>query len=134
MNIENTRRIIEACPSLFVDIESQRENMQNGVMFTPIAFGFECGNGWADLLVDLCEKIQAHLNTMPKEAVENIVALQVKEKYGTLRFYLSCHDDVLENYISEAQSKSAKICETCGKPAKLQGEYWLYTACEEHSK
>jgi hypothetical protein len=134
MNSENTKRIIDACPSLFVDVERQRDNMAKGIMFNPIAFGFECGDGWAELLVELCQKIQLHLNTLTSKQVENILVLQVKEKYGTLRFYVSVHDDVLEKYIRDAEEKSANTCEVCGKPGKVLGEYWLFTACDEHNR
>lgn len=134
MNNENTKRIIDACPSLFIDIEQQCENMQNGIMFTPIVFGFECGDGWADLLVELCQKINTHLKTLSKEHVDAIYALQVKEKYGTLRFYLSCYDDTIDKFIQDAQLKSSVTCEVCGNTGKVLGEHWLYCACPEHSR
>lgn len=134
MNTENTKKIIDACPSLFLDIETQRDNWEKGIIFTPIAFGFECGDGWTDLLVELCSKIQSHLKTIPEEEAKNIVAVQVKEKYGTLRFYLSCEDDAISDFIRDATIKSSMTCETCGKPGKVLGESWLYCACPEHSR
>lgn len=134
MNVENTKRIIAACPSLFIDIEKQRESMQNGIMFTPIAFGFECGDGWADLLVELCQKINTYIQTLPQEQIDEIVALQVKEKYGTLRFYLSCYDDTIDTLIRDAEIKSSVTCETCGNPGQVVGETWLYCACLECSR
>lgn len=135
MNITNTKRIIEACPSLFRDIHQQRENMMNNIVFSPIAFGFECGDGWADILVELCEKIQLHLNTLDEESRKHIIASQVKEKYGTLRFYIDASDDTIEDLIEEAVEKSSKTCEICGKPGKtITDGYWLSTVCEEHDK
>lgn len=129
MNSENTKRIIDACPSLFADMGSMRENI-----VIPISFGFECGDGWADLLVDLCKKIDAHLKTLSKEDAEDIVALQVKEKYGSLRFYVSYSDEIIEGYISEAEKLSSVTCEECGKPGKILGNSWLYCACAEHTR
>ena len=102
--------------------------------FHPIAFGFECDDGWADLLVELCEKIQSGLNTFEPQVANEIVALQVKEKYGTLRFYISAYDDTIEDYIEEAAKKSAGTCEQCGKQGKLRGTVWLYAACDEHTR
>lgn len=134
MNTENTKRIIDACPSLFETIEDEQRRMSNEELFSPIAFYFECGDGWTDLLVDLCKKIQAHAVTLPEGATQDIVALQVKEKYGTLRFYLSVHDDTLENLVKEAEERSACTCETCGKPGTLRGAMWMYTACDEHTR
>jgi hypothetical protein len=134
MNSENTRRIIEACPSLFDTMKEECDNMTNGVTFSPIAFFFECGDGWADLLVELCEKIQSHLVTLSPESVYDIVALQVKEKYGSLRFYISSYDEVIECLIDEYSRKSRYVCETCGKPGKIRGSVWLYAACNDHTK
>lgn len=133
MNDENTKRIIEACPSLYESMEEERDKMVTQP-FHPIAFGFECGDGWADLLVELSQNIQKCLNTLPRDCVEDIVALQVKEKYGTLRFYLSCYDETIELYIRDAEKKSAKTCEQCGKPGKGRGSVWFYTACDEHTR
>lgn len=133
MNDENTRRIIQACPSLFQTIHDEQENMLDGKVFSPIAFCFECGDGWVELLVDLCEKIQVRLNEMGSESKE-IVALQVKEKYGTLRFYLSTYDEAIEAFIKEAERKSSCICEQCGRPGSVRGKFWLYTACVEHTR
>lgn len=133
MNDENTRRIIAACPSIFDSMQEERDKM--GIEpFHPIAFGFECGDGWADLLVELCENIQSRLNTFEPQVASEIVAFQVKEKYGTLRFYLSAYDDTIEEYIRDAEKKSAVTCEQCGKQGKLRGTVWLYAACDEHTR
>lgn len=133
MNGENTRRIIAACPSIFDSMQEERDKM--GIEpFHPIAFGFECGDGWADLLVELCEKIQSRLNTFEPQVASEIVALQVKEKYGTLRFYISAYDDTIGGYIREAEKKSAVTCERCGKVGSVRGSVWLYAACDEHTR
>lgn len=58
---------------------------------------------------------------------------QVKEKFGTLRFYIHSGSVEHYNYISFAESMSACTCETCGKPGKRLGRGWIYTACEEHA-
>lgn len=56
-------------------------------------------------------------------------ASQVKEKFGTLRFYMTSSSDEMEAIIREAERKSAVTCEECGKKGKLRGRGWLYTAC-----
>lgn len=123
MNDENTKRIIDACPSLFVSYDG-----------SPCLFGFECGDGWADLLVETCKKMQAHLTTLSKELAEEIVALQVKEKYGTLRFYISSYDEILDAIVQDAETQSATICEQCGNTGKVRGAVWLYAACDAHTR
>lgn len=120
MNLENTHRIISACPCLFDTGNKQ--------------FYFECGDGWTDLLVELCEKMQSYLSTLEPEILNEFVALQVKEKYGELRFYLSAYDEVLENLISEYTKKSRYVCESCSKPGHIRGQNWWYAACDEHTR
>jgi hypothetical protein len=56
-------------------------------------------------------------------------ASQVKEKFGTLRFYLTHGTDEMYAITDEAERRSASTCEACGKPGKLRGRGWLYTRC-----
>lgn len=59
--------------------------------------------------------------------------VQVKEKFGTLRFYINAGTDEHYNYITFAEVMSAVTCETCGAPGKRRGRGWIYTACDEHT-
>ena len=59
---------------------------------------------------------------------------QIKEKYGTLRFYLTSGTDKMYKIVELAERKSARTCEACGKPGKLRGRGWVYTACKKHIK
>ena len=68
-----------------------------------------------------------------EEAVKIPTVVQVKEKFGTLRFYIQAGTDEHYNYISFAESMSGCTCETCGKPGKRLGGGWIYTSCEEHA-
>lgn len=117
MSEENIKVLIEAAPSLYGD-----------------SFYFECGDGWFDILLKASIEIEKKIQTYPKEERENIVALQVKEKYGTLRFYISYYTEELDEIIQRSESQSVCTCETCGKPGKLRGSFWLYTACDEHTR
>jgi hypothetical protein len=115
MNIENVKKLLEAAPSLYGD-----------------SFWFECGDGWFDILLRASIELESQIRTYPKEVRDDIVALQVKEKYGSLRFYLSYYSEELDEIVQRVESQSACTCETCGKPGKVRGSIWLYTACEEH--
>jgi hypothetical protein len=66
--------------------------------------------------------------------IPQVVAKQVKEKFGTLRFYYEGGNDYIDGMIAMAEAMSAHICETCGKPGTLRGRGWLYTACDEHAR
>jgi len=67
------------------------------------------------------------------EPIQQVVAIQVKEKYGTLRFYYSGGDEWIDGVVSFAESLSAVTCEVCGSPGETIGEHWLETRCPEHS-
>ncbi len=51
---------------------------------TSMELGITCGNGWFDLLWRLSEDLE--------KLDPNLVAAQVKEKFGSLRFYLRQSD------------------------------------------
>lgn len=55
---------------------------------------------------------------------------QVKEKFGTLRFYINATSEAMEARIDQAEDESAITCEECGAPGKLQGTHWFVTLCQ----
>jgi len=71
---------------------------------------------------------------MDEEAEKVPLVVQVKEKFGTLRFYIQSGTEEHYNYISFAESMSGHTCETCGSPGKRLGRGWIYTACETHAQ
>lgn len=60
------------------------------------------------------------------------VAVQVKEKFGTLRFYVNKADEQARAYIEFAEAMSARTCEVCGAPGKVRGGGWLQSLCDAH--
>ncbi len=123
------------------------------------AFGCECSDGWYDLLNEMCAKIQAVYDKNNMEP--DIVILQVKEKWGKLRFYyhfpgdnpgihafdilggppsLRIHPGKKENHIHKeiaeivawGEKRSGEICEKCGKPGKLRNDLiYILTLCDD---
>ena len=57
-------------------------------------------------------------------------ASQVKEKFGGLRFYMTCGTDEIYNLIEEAEALSYKTCEVCGKPGEERPSGWIHTLCD----
>lgn len=80
------------------------------------------------------EGIDKLKNQVDEEAQKIPEVVQVKEKFGTLRFYCNGTTDKQQNYIDFAESMSAVTCEVCGKPGKTVGRRWLKTLCKEHRK
>lgn len=160
---------------------------------TAMCWGFDCGEGWYNILNQLCANIQNHIDNtrrdrlnalrfnrglrkavkgdtkslfnyfykymnntelalkevnrvlkdfsekgeaiyrMPHSVCEQVVATQVKEKFGTLRFYYNGGDSIIDGMVRMAESMSGVTCEKCGDVAKLRGNGWWYTACDKHT-
>lgn len=87
----------------------------------PLPWGFENGDGWCSLLEDLCETINMLLLEEPDASIST---LQVKEKFGALRFYCRYSNmsqalaTRITTAIRAAEDASAQICDQCGKPAQ----------------
>ena len=88
-------------------------------------FGFDTGDGWFKLLKDL-------LLVLKKLGAENFEIVQVKTKFGGLRFYYVGGGREVETVIDWAEQVSYFICEFCGENAKwrsLRG--WQWTLCDK---
>jgi hypothetical protein len=70
---------------------------------------------------------------MDEEEQRVPVAVQVKEKFGSLRFYVDRASDKHYNYITFAESMSYSTCEVCGKPGTYYPFGWHHVACDEHA-
>ena len=93
-------------------------------LLSDLYFGVECGDGWFDLINTLCEDI---IRVDP-----TAIATQVKEKFGTLRFYVSAAEDEVFDLIDKAECVSGSICEQCGEPGKrASNNMWLKTLCKK---
>ncbi len=107
------------------------------------AFGLDIGDGWYQLIRDMCGEIAAAYEA--EGAAVDLVVDQVKEKYGTLRFYYgfdrqpdgsgpsSALHEKVARIVDDYEEKSAQICELCGKPGSLRKDLdWMLTLCDEH--
>jgi len=107
---------------------------------SPWAQEVSCRSGWWPLLSELDQEVSSLL--------PDYVIHQVKEKFGTLRFYwaipegeegrLPGHDleslrTKINALVAAAEKRSAEICEICGKPGRLTriGGWWQ-TSCASH--
>jgi len=99
---------------------------------TCMCWGFECGDGWYWLIDHLCSQLQWDVDRNKRPQLE---AVQVKEKFGTLRFYADGSDDYQEGMIALAEFMSASICEICGSTDKVkQTTGWITTLCPKCKK
>ena len=127
MKVELDKYLCEVYPKIMV-------NRNKDMKETCMCWGFECGDGWFPILNQLMGSIQSHIDWKNKdsEVVPQVTLDQVKEKFGTLRFYYTGGDDYIRGLVSMAESMSSITCETCGKPGTRTSGGWIKTACVEH--
>jgi hypothetical protein len=71
------------------------------------------------------------------ELVEQVVAKQIKEKFGTLRFYYDGGDDYIRGLEAMAASMTSRICEQCGCPGTSRStkkQRWVLVLCDKHAE
>lgn len=176
MREELDELLCKTYPKMFV-------NRHKPMQETCMCWGFSCGDGWFNIIDQLCSNMQHYIdwtvknyennveynnavnaakngNTAGleeyfagmynsgdriaeaidgplrevKEPVTQVVVDQVKEKFGTLRFYYTGGDDQIRGMVSMAESMSGVMCEECGAPGTTGGRGWISTLCDTHRK
>ena len=179
MKQELDKLLCERYPKMMV-------NRNKPMQETCMCWGFECGDGWFDILDQLMGNIQHHIDWKLRqqriatdynaiaaqakagnfdlfeenmkdtvnleykekrlaeivagdfrkvpESIPQVTLDQVKEKFGTLRFYYTGGDDEISGMVRMAESMSGVTCEECGNPGERRGSGWIYTACDTHTK
>jgi hypothetical protein len=174
MKQELDKLLCEKYPKMMVN---RNKNMQE----TCMCWGFECGDGWFNILDQLMGNIQHHIDWKEKQrngafkynemaaqakagnfdlfeedmkaltdteykekrlaeivagdfrtvpdSVPQVTLDQIKEKFGTLRFYYTGGDDYISGMVSLAESMSGVTCEECGNPGDRRGGGWVRTLC-----
>lgn len=132
MRQELDKLLCEKYPAMMV-------NRNGAVTETCMCWGFECGDGWYNILNLLMSNIQNHIDHNNKnfekgykqyKQVPQVTLDQVKEKFGTLRFYYTGGDEYIRGLVSMAESMSAVTCETCGNPGEQTRGGWIKTTCK----
>lgn len=179
MKQEHDEYLCKTYPKMFV-------NRHADMRTTAMCWGFECGDGWYNIIASLCANIQHHIDWKRKqrydtltfnrrlrkaidqnsidplishltnpsqwmiddakenlankkfrvvsEKVSQVVVDQVKEKFGTLRFYYHGGDDAVSGMVRMAESMSAVTCEECGNLGSQRHGGWIRTLCDTHEE
>ena len=124
MNQEFTDRLFEKYPELYAgkDLPLTQNLM---------SFGFECGDGWYQII----NALSWGLTQLIKQGQTNLRAVQVKQKWGTLRYYINGSSKEANALIEMAEILSGVTCEACGsikdvKPTKG----WITYLCKNCRK
>jgi len=119
-------KIPEDCLKKYTIIQPD-PTLRNNLM----VFGFEIGEGWMSLVIELLDKIQHLVDNNPEYS--GLQVIQVKEKYGELCVYLNYYYKEIEDIIDEYEEKSCYICEVCGEKGEIRNINNWYTAlCDKH--
>lgn len=120
MMIESNSKFIFVRPRTWIDDIKDRFPH----LFRDIAqFNFAVDEGWKEIITSLCEKLDAL-------RLPDLKVVQVKEKFGGLRFYVHDGNDEADALIRQAMEESNTTCEWCGAPGKHVSDGWILTLCE----
>jgi len=65
-------------------------------------------------------------------------SVQIKEKFGTLRWYCSAAEDEdrlqAGRIVQATEWVSGAVCETCGAPGRTRTGGWIRTLCDAHAR
>lgn len=133
MDAKLTKKLWKKYPNLYQDYNKPLTE-------SLVSFGFECEDGWYDLINWLSSKLEplclAENMKLSKKKLKQgygFRATQVKEKYGTLRFYMSFETPEMDFWIDQAEIESEYTCEICGKKGVLRsGLPWIRVLCTKH--
>lgn len=92
----------------------------------PVWRSIDTGDGWNDLIRDLATE----LSTLPI----SWEIVQIKEKFGGLRFYINSDDwEITNPILRKYEMLSFQTCEVCGEPGTPTDTYWIRTLCPAHT-
>lgn len=85
--------------------------------------------GWRKAFGEqMCAELKAVLS---EEDLPDYRVLQIKEKFGELRWYSNWHTDAIYAVTDKYEKLSARTCIICGKPATRITTGWISPYCDE---
>lgn len=82
-------------------------------------------------LLKLRKTIDKKVEWEDYESIPPVQITQIKEKFGTLRFYYNGGDDIIGGMVWLAEHMSGSTCEICGSTKYVyQTKGWIKTTCE----
>lgn len=116
-------------PAPEITIEQFRQRFP-GLFSDPAVDDIYCNPGWRDILLSLCDTLQAHLKRYPD--VTPVTVAQIKSKLGELHFFYDGGDAYCQGAVDVAARLSLRTCEQCGALGEQTRGSWISTLCPEH--
>lgn len=89
--------------------------------------------GWRKAFgIQMCKEIRAALLKHGWKCLFKYRITQIKEKYGTLRWYDLNSTQEIQDIINKYEDISYRTCVVCGKPATKISTGWICPYCDEH--
>ena len=93
----------------------------------------ETPDGWNDLIAACAQNLESEISSLNCEERKKYGAVQIKEKFGGLRWYTSHLYPKIDEIIRKYENLSMITCETCGEPGERSSiKGWIFVACKKH--
>lgn len=87
-------------------------------------------DGWRQAFgLQMCDELKNVLEKIDK--INEFRIVQIKEKFGELRFYTNWIDDDIDKIIDKYTELSRRTCICCGKPATQITTGWISPFCDD---
>lgn len=111
--------------------ELKRQRAKKKGLLGVLNFMVKAGRTPTDWDIENAENIMNSEQTIPPK-VNWIRVVQIKEKFGGLRFYYDGGDDQISGMVTMAEVWAGRTCETCGNLGKQRSGGWIRTLCDQH--
>ena len=89
--------------------------------------------GWFNLVDVALALIQYEFTVAKDQNRLQPTVRQIKEKFGSMRLYMSHLSDYSIGVVTFAECMSAKTCMVCGDVGETRDYKWRRTLCDEHA-
>ena len=100
--------------------------------FATPTFQFAVGDGWAELMAEMCRRVDVVLDEEWKDGA-SFRWTDIKEKFGSLRAS-SIGPDEVERVVDWAEEVSLRTCDICGRYGRMRRTGWLSVRCDMHEE
>ena len=92
-------------------------------------------DGWRKAFgIQMCKEIRSALLSHGWSYLFKYRIMQIKEKFGELRWYDEFSTQDIQDIINKYEDISRHTCIVCGKPATKMSTGWICPYCDEHTE